>query len=243
MKNIHVVIGVILIIGASYAFEYYTNSLFRTETLIISGVPDSIIGVEHMFHYINDGETVGQYTYTVDKTEPLYSIEDITDVSDGDESITLNTTYHFDSRLNPELYEVTILTNDEVTEINTTIMEGEFITYVSRGEIFNLTTEYSSDTLLLEINMPGYWEVLFHSADFEKGVKYEAKIFFPQVNRVFDVNLVTSKKAQNVWIGDERVSCDVIRESDLELVFYFYEGELVQLRNNEQDITFQKIIN
>ena len=58
----------------------------------------------------------------------------------------------------------------------------------------------------------------------------------------FDVNLVVSKQDQLIWVGDERLACTVINEANLELRFYIYESELVEMRSESQGTVLQKVL-
>ena len=242
MKRIYLVAGIILIFGATYAIEYYANSQFSTQELVVSGISGYEIGVAQTFDYFKDEEQVGTYAYTVEESGNNFIMTSITDVTYGGRDIELESVYTFDDFYSPESYALTVNSEGDVTEITTSVSNGNITTSVtSEGVTVDITDEYVDGMLLIENSMPGFWEVLFNSVELEHGVKYTAIIYIPQAAMVFDVDLVVSKQDQLIWVGDERLACTVINEANLELSFYIYEGELVEMRSESQGIVLQKV--
>jgi hypothetical protein len=165
-----------------------------------------------------------------------------TDVTSEEGRLQLTAEYIFDDSFKPEGYTLMVLNNNETTEISTEFSPVEIITYVTyQGVTLNITEDYIDGILLIENNMPGFWEILLNSITLERGVKYSGNIYIPQGATVFPINLVVNRKPQNVWIDGEQLSCTVVNEADLDLSFYIYERELVQVRNDSQDVWFQKV--
>jgi len=243
LKRIYLVAGIILIIGATYAIEYYANSQFSTQELVVSGISGNEMGVTQTFNYFKEEEKVGTYAYTVNESGNNFIMTSITDVTYGGRGLELESVYTFDEFYSPESYALTAISEGDVNEITTTISNGNITTSVtSEGVTVDLIDEYVDGMLLIENNMPGFWEVLFNSVELERGVKYTAIIYIPQGAMAFDMNLVVSKQDQLIWIGDERLACTVIKEADLELSFYLYEGELVEMRSESQGVVLQKVL-
>lgn len=244
MKRIYLVAGIILIFGATYAIEYYANSQFSTQELVVSGISGYERGVVQTFNYLKEDEPVGTYSYTVDESGDSFIMTSETIVTSGGRDLALETVYTFDNSYSPEYYALTVTGNGEVTEMVTMVSNGNITTSVTfEGVTVNFTDEYVDGMFLIEINMPGFWEVLFNSFELERGVKYTASIYIPQAAMVFDVDLVVSKQDQLIWVGDERLECTVIGEADLGLSFYMYEGELVEMRSENQGTALQKVLN
>lgn len=236
--------GIILIFGATYAIEYYANSQFSTQELVVSEISGYERGVVQAFDYFKEDEPVGTYLYTVDESGDNFIMTSETVVTSGGRDLKLETVYTFDNSYSPEYYALTVTGNGEVTEITTTVSNGNITTSVTfQGVTVNITDEYVDGMFLIENSMPGFWEVLFNSFELERGVKYTASLYVPQAAAVFDVDLVVSKQDQLIWVGDERLECTVIREADLGLSFYMYEGELVEMRSESQGTVLQKVLN
>ena len=236
--------GIILIFGATYAIEYYANSQFSTQELVVSGISGYENGVTQTFNYIKNEEKVGTYVYTVDEYGNNFIMTSITDVTYGGRDLELESVYTFDDSYSPESYALTVISDDGVTEITTSISNGNITTSVTtKGVTVDIPDEYLEGMLLIENIMPGFWEILFNSIELETGVKYTAIVYIPQGAMAFDANLVVSKQDQLIWVGDERLACTVINEANLELSFYMYEGELIEMRSESQGIVLQKILN
>ena len=243
MKRIYLVAGIILIFGATYAIEYYANSQFSTQELVVSGISGYEIGVAQTFNYFKDEEKVGTYTYTVDEYGDNFIMTSLTDVTYGGRDLELESVYTFDDSYSPESYALTVISDEGVTEISTTLSNRNITTSVtSEGVTVDIPGEYVDGMFLIENGMPGFWEVLFNSVELERGVKYTAIVYIPQGAMAFDVNLVVRKQYQLIWVGDERLACTVINEANLELSFYIYEGELVEMRSESQGTVLQKVL-
>ena len=243
MKRIYLVAGIILIFGATYAIEYYANSQFSNQELVVSGISGYEIGVAQTFDYFKDEEQVGTYAYTVEESGNNFIMTSITDVTYGGRDLELESVYTFDDFYSPESYALTVISEGDVTEIISTVSNGKIITSVtSEGVTVDITDEHVDGMLLIENGMPGFWEVLFNSVELERGVKYTAIVYIPQAAMVFDVDLVVSKQDKLIWVGGERLECTVINEPNLELSFYMYEGELVEMRGESQGVVLQKVL-
>jgi hypothetical protein len=230
-----------MIFAATYAIEYYANSQFRSEELVVTGVPE-FTGEEHSFNYLRFQEIVGSYTYTVEQQGGNYLMTSETDVQNEDGRIQLTAEYTFNEDLEPMEYRLMVLNNDDTTEIATEVIGDEIITFVTyQGATLNITDDYLEGILVIENNMPGFWEILFNSVEIERGVKYSGNIYIPQGATVFPINLVVNRSPQTIRVRGEQLSCTVVNEADLDLAFYLYEGELVQVRNDSQDIWFEKV--
>jgi hypothetical protein len=240
LKRTTLIAAIILIFAATYVIEYYANSQFRSEELIVTVVPE-FTGEEHRFNYIRSQDIVGSYTYSVEEQGGSYLMIGETDVHNEDGRIQLTAEYTFNDNLEPLEYNLMVLKDDENTEIVTEVIGEEIITFVTfQAVTVNITDSYIDGILVIDYNMPGFWEILFTSFELEMGVKYSGNIYIPQGATVFPINLVVNRSPQTIRIRGEQLSCTVVNEADLDLVFYLYEGELVQIRNDSQDIWFEK---
>jgi len=236
-------VGIILIFGATYAIEYYANSQFSTQELVVSRISGYERGIVQTFDYFKDEEQVGTYVYTLDEYGNNFIMTSLTDVTYGGRDLELESVYTFDYSYSPESYALTVISDGGVTEISTSVSNGIITTSVtSQGVTVDIPDEYVDGMFLIENGMPGFWEVLFNSVEIKHGVKYTAIVYIPQGAKAFDVNLVVGKQDQLIWVGDERLACTVINEVNMELSFYMYEGDLVEMRSESQGIVLQKVL-
>lgn len=241
MKPTTLIAAIVLIFAVTFAFEYYANSQFETAELEVTGLPELESDVDHSFTYFKTEEVVGSYTYSVEKQGGGYLMTSETEVSNDADRIQLSTEFTFSDGLRPEEYNLVVLNNEDRTNIRTIVTGGEIVTYVTyEGITVNITDTYVDGMMLIEPNMPGFWEILFNSVTLEGGVKYDASIYVPQAGAVVPINLVVNRDPQNIRVGDEQLSCTVIKEADLDLAFYIYEGELVQMRSDGLNLLFLK---
>jgi hypothetical protein len=241
LKPITLIAAILLIFAATFAFEYYANSQFETAELEVTGLPELGTGIEHSYSYIKTEEVVGSYTYSVEEAAGGYLMTSETEVSNEADTIELTTEFTFSDGLKPEKYDLVVYNNEDRTDIVTEVSGSEIITYVTyEGVTVNITDEYVDYMLLIEPNMPGFWEILFNSVNLEGGVKYDASIYVPQAGAVVPIELVVSRNPQNVRVGDEQLSCTVIKEAGLDLAFFVYEDELVQMRSDGLSLLFIK---
>lgn len=234
-------IGAIILIGiVTYAIEYYANSQFDSEDIQVTGL-DVDLDVLHQFRYLKSQEPVGTFKYTVSEVDGVYVMSSETDVTDGETRIRLEAEYKLTESLEPLEYTLVVLNEDQRTDISTEVTQDEIITYVTfEGVTLNITDDYVDGVLFVENNMPGFWEIILNSIALEGGTRYSGNIYIPQGAVVFPINLVVSRNPQNIRIDGVQLSCKVIKEADLDLAFYIYEGELVQMRNDNQDLVFLK---
>ena len=241
MKRTTLLAAIILIFAVTFAFEYYANSQFETAELEVIGLPELETNIVHRFTYIKTEEVVGSYTYSVEENAGGYLMTSVTEVSNEADSIQLTTEFTFGDGLEPKEYDLVVFTNEDRTDIRTEIIEGDIVTYVTyEGITVNITDLYVDGMMLIEPNMPGFWEILFNSVTLEGGVKYESSIYVPQGAAVVPINLVVNRDPQTIRVGDEQLSCTVIKEADLDLAFFIYEGELVQMRSDSLNLLFLK---
>ena len=242
MKPITLIAAIVLIFVATFAFEYYANSQFEEAELVINDVLELETGVFHQFSYVKEELVVGFYTYSVVEQGDGYLLTSESEVSNEANTIELRAEYSFSDALEPEVYDLIAINDDEPTYIRSEITGDEIITYVTyQGVTLNITDDYLDGILFLEPNMPGFWELLFSSSTLEGGVKYRANIYVPQGAGIVPINLVVNREPQTVRVGEEMLSCTVIKEADLDLAFYLHKGELVQMRSDDLNLVFMKV--
>lgn len=241
MKRTTLIGAIVLIFAVTFAIEYFVGRQFDTGELTVSGV-NMETGVTHQFLYLKSMENVGTYTYSVVEDGGDYLMTGSTDVSNDGKRIQLDAVFTFTDQLEPVEYEVQAISDGDESSIRVEFSDSDIISWVTVDDVtLNITEEYVDGVFLVENNMPGFWEIILNSVTLEEGVKYNGNIYIPQGAVVFPITLVVSKDPQNIWVDGVQLSCKVVKEADLDMSFYLYEGELVQLRDDTQDLMFQKV--
>jgi hypothetical protein len=242
LKRTTLIGAIILIFAVTFAFEYYANSQYEIAELEITGLPELETGKVHSFTYLKSEQVVGSYTYTVEVQGGRYVMSSETEVSNEADSIQLNAEYIFSDGLKPEEYNLVMINNEDRTDIQSVVLGGDIVTYVTyEGVTVNITDAYVDGILFIEPNMPGFWEILFNSVTLEGGVRYSANIYVPQGAAVLPINLVVNRNPQTIQVDGEQLACQVVKEADLGLAFYIHEGELVQMRSDSLNLLFNKV--
>ena len=243
MKRSVIIAGVLIILASTFLIEYYTNMRFPTQEYPIVGVPELTIGETHTFSYAKELDQVGTYRYTITgKQGGLYTMVSTTDVSFEGQNILLETNFVFDEQYRPEEYHLTVEQAGDINEIHVTFIGGDVVSTVSfQNESVTLSDEFPSNAFMAENNMPGVWEILLISAELEMGSRYAAEVYIPQGGTMFDLEFYVQNTPTTITIDGEQLSCMVVQETSLELRFYLYEGKLVQMRNDDQDLMFTRI--
>ena len=239
----HLVAVIVIIFAASFVIEYYTNQQFPELDVKVTTLPDFTTGVRHTFSFVRQGSNVGTYSYYLEKTVTGYSVMSETQVEFEEKSTFLQSNYTFGATMNPLDYSLFIDSGDEPTEIVCTFTDNQVVTTVNfENKTVDIDAELPENTVLVENNMPGYWELLLQTVDLQPGNRYMIQVFVPQVANVVPVTLTVDKNPVNLNIDGVVYECQRIREVDVQYAFFLYEGQLLEFRDDGQDIRFQKII-
>lgn len=244
MKKLYLAVGIITIIGASFLIDYVANSQYITEDLKITQTLNLEVGELHEFQYIKEGEIVGTFSYVIESTGNNYKMTSFIHATDAGKTIDLEGIYVFNDYFKPVSYELKVVEGAGVTNIVSEFDETNVTTTVSYADDrVELVTELESmDSLLIENLMPSYWDILFKATEFETGYRYLFNAFVPQAAKEFSFSLVVDNKPSTITVSGRSLECKVIRETQFELAFYLYEGELVQYEEINLDIVFTKIL-
>jgi len=240
----YLLLGVAVIIAGSIVIDQYAELLYPMVDLGPVDVQGLVVGEPQSFDFFKDGAYVGSYTYSVVDIDPQtgnYEARHSTEVSYKGTSITLDGLYRFDGSYRPQGYLLNATTGTGKESIQCSFSPGTVtITLTGGGETNVLTQEIPEGALLVENSMPGYWEMLFQSATFERGKRYSASVFVPQAGGVKTLSLVVERDLRQSRIGDQLLDCTIIKESNLGLTFYIYGGELIQYQDEAQEVLLRK---
>lgn len=240
----HLLLGLAAIIAGSVLIDQYAELQYPVVDLGPVDVSGLTLGEARSFDFFKGGAHVGSYTYSLEEHDPqagTYRARHRTEVTYEGASITLEGLYTFDASYRPLEYSLNATTSAASESIMCSFSPGlATITLTGEGATNVVTMEIPEDALLVENSMPGYWEMLFRSATFERGKRYSADVFVPQAGRAWSVSLVVEKELRESRIGDQLLYCTVIKESDLGLTFFLYGGELIQYQDEAQDVLLRK---
>lgn len=238
----HLIAVICIIFVASFVIEYYTDQRFPEVEVNVKTLPDYATGVTSTFSFVREGSKVGTYSYDVEKTDVGYVVVSETQVEFEEKSTLIQGTYTFGATMNPLDYSLQIDSAGEPTEIVCTFTDNQVITTVNfENKTVDIEAELPENVVLVENNMPGYWELLLQTVDLEPGKRYILQVFVPQVANVVSVTLTVDKNPVKLNIDGVEYECQRIREIDLHYAFFLFDGQLLEFRDDGQDIRFQKI--
>jgi len=238
--KIKYILALALIIVGALAIDYFLGTRYPEEEFQFTGLP-TFDEEEHRFKFYRTGEEVGSYKFTVKKMGMNYLMSSRTEVSSGGTQLLLESSYLFNMNYKPEDYNLNVTESDEKTVIKSEFNNDIIITKVTAGgETVEIEEEIEEDTYLVENSMPSFWEVLIKSSNLEKGKRYNLDIFVPQSARVIPITLLVEKELDNINLDGKTYECIVVKESQMELSFYMYEGELILYEDIRQDTSIRK---
>ena len=245
MRRQWVVAGIVLILGASLLVELYLNRLYP-ETGIEITIPELQVGEEHVYSFYREGQLVGTHSYIITSREGggasvEYTMISTTDIAYEGKNLLLRGEYVFDHLYRPLGYALNATEEDKNTWLRAAFDQDEVdVTIYSDGDVMELTEQIAEGTLLVENQMPGYWEILFQSSTLMPGKRYVVDAFIPQLGAVVRLTLTMDRGTSTVRHEGVELDCTVVREADRGLVFFLYGGELIQYRDDENGVTMIK---
>ena len=245
MRRQWILAGVALILGASFLVELYLDTRYPETTITVT-LPELQLGQEHVYGLHREGQRVGTHSYTVTGREGTgnsteYTMVSTTDVTYKGELLLLHAEYVFDHLYRPLSYELNATVEDKPTRIQAAFTQGEaVVTVISDGDAVELTEEVPEGALLIENQMPGYWEILFQSTALTPEKRYIFDAFIPQRGSAARLTLTVDRETSKLRHGDVELDCSVVREADLGLVFYLNGGELIQYRDDANGVAMTK---
>jgi hypothetical protein len=199
-----------------------------------------------VYKFYREGQLVGTHSYSITGHEgggasAEYTMISTTDITYEDKNLMLQGEYVFNHLYRPLSYTLNASEGDKHTRLRAAFSQHEVeITLDSDGEVKELTKQITEGTLLIENQMPGYWEILFQSSRLEPGKRHRVNVIIPQLGAEVRVTLTVDHGTSTVRYDGLELDCTVVREPDLGLVFFLYGGELIQYRDDANGVTMTK---
>ena len=240
------ILGAIILVGA-IAVELYT----MYSNPFIGYAPGSfsslLMDTPQRFGYYKDGALIGNYTYTLTKqtsgSQTLYTLDTNIDATYQGARLNLKTIHMFLGETSHVGYTVDTDLAGSRSNVKCIFLSSTVgILTTSQGRNLNTTLMLPSNTVLIDNNDPAHWELLMKSFTVETGKRYNVNTLVPQgaVVRVLEFGVDTAH--QFVSIGTRSYECVVAREPNYEITLYFYQGNLIQYKNDADGILIVKQI-
>lgn len=245
MRRHWLLVGVAFILGAAFLVELYLDTRYP-ETAIEVDLPELQVGEVHVYSFFREGQLVGSHSYAVTGREGAgasarYAMASTTDVTHEGSNLLLQGEYVFDDSYLPLSYRLNATQGDKRDLIQAEFtQDGVELTVYSDGEAAQFTEQITSETLLIENQMPGYWEILFQSTTFTPGKRYVAYAFIPQRGSSTKLILTMDGDTSKVRREGVDLDCTVVREATMGLEFYLFGGELMQYRDDANGVVMTK---
>jgi hypothetical protein len=236
-----------LIIAGAVVVELYSD--FTNPFIVYApiGYTNLLIGTPQQFNYYKDGVLIGAYSYTLSNqtsgSSTIYTLNTSVDVVYQFNHLTVNSTYRFLSEVSHMSYGIDFGSNGTKSSLECVFVGNNVtINSYSQGKNQTVSVTLPTNTVLIDNNNPAHWELLAKSFTAPAGSKYNINTFVPQgsVIQQFEYGVDTSH--QFVTIGSRSYECVVTREPDFEITLFFYQGNLIQYRNDVDNIVIVKKI-
>jgi len=237
-------LGAIILVGA-IAVELYSNFANPLIDYTPGNYTSLIIGTPQQFDYYKEGTLIGTYTYTLDSqtsgSSTFHTLQTSVDITYKDEPLTLETTHRFLDEVSQVSYTVDFNIGGVTTKLGCNFLGGKvLITTSSRGKNQTTTMALPANTVIIDNNNPAHWELLVKSFNAEPGKKYSINAFIPQVAVVQKIEFGIDTSHQFVNIDTKSYECIVAREPNFQIALYFYNGNLIQYKNDVDGIIIVK---
>jgi hypothetical protein len=240
-----ILVGVALILGAALLVELYLDTRYP-ETAIEIALPEFQVGEVHMYSFHREGQLVGSHSYAVTDREGAgasarYTMASTTNVTHEGSNFLLQGEYVFYDNYRPLSYQLNVTQGDRQNRIKASFTQDRVeLTVHSDDDAAQLTEQITAETLLIENQMPGYWEILFQSTTLTPGKRYVAHAFIPQRGSSTKLTLTVDGDTSKVRREGVDLECTVVREANMGLEFYIYGGELIQYRDDANGVVMTK---
>ena len=238
------ILGALILVGA-VAVELYSNFSNPFISYTPTGYSNLLTGSPQMFNYYKDGVLLGTYTYDLhilkSGNSTQYLLDTYINIKYQFNHITVNSTHSFLSEVSHLSYTTQYGLNTTKTTLHCNFT-GNNVTVMSNtgGKNQTFSVVLPTNTVIIDNNDPAHWELLSKSFNAMEGSKYYVNAFVPQGAAVQQFEYGVDTPHQFVSIGSKNYECVVAREPNFEITLYFYKGDLIQFRNDVDNILIVK---
>jgi len=244
LNNRNILILGALILGGAIILELYSNYANPFIDYTPGSFTNLLTESPQIFDYYKEGERIGNYTYTLTVEEgspPLYTLITMIDVEYQGSKLKLNTTHTFFSAIK----HVEYIVDTDLAGLKSYVecaFQGNSADIFTESQGRNQTTTLTLQpyTVIIDNNDPVHWELLKKSFVPEAGRQYKINVLVPQGAIIQTIEFGVDTARQFVKIGSKSYDCIVAREPNYEITLYFYEGNLIQYKNNPDGIVIVK---
>jgi hypothetical protein len=237
-------LGAIILVGA-IVVELYSNFANPLIDYTPGSYASLIIGAPQQFDYYKEGLLIGTYNYTLNTqtsgSSNFLTLQTSVDITYKDEQLTLETTHRFIDEVSQVSYTADVDIGGVTTNLGCNFLGGKvLITTSSQGKNQTTTVTLPANTVIIDNNNPAHWELLMKSFNAEAGKKYGINTFTPQGAVVQKIEFGIDTSHQFVNIDTKSYECIVAREPNFQITLYFYNGNLIQYKNDADGIIIVK---
>ncbi len=233
-----------VVASVAFLIEFYGSHLYPVASYEGGVLPPMKIGLKHRFDIYKDEQLVGHYTFWIVDVEErdgcrVYVTRSTTSVFYKGMNITIDTLYIFDESLNPIEYKLNATLGEKHERI-LCLFKGSMVnaSLWRRDQMVNREVELPEDTVLIDTNMVGQWELFFKTFEFTPGRRVRFTVFIPQLTDKARIDVILDRKRESITINGVEYNCLVARVPELNLIFYLYEGQLIKLEQRRDNFEF-----
>lgn len=197
------------------------------------------VGTTRTFEFYEHDTYIGYCQYTVTKLDvyndqPAYFIDSVVDLDSSSYSIDIDATYVVDSRGVCLHYEFEATFNDESQTMNADLTESTVhITGKTPGKTYDETITLSPNTLSMDNNLIGQWDIAFSAVALEKGQVFAVNAFAAQPMKTVMVRASISDITVPIQTAGKTWECLVLEFSEPMgyTAYVTEEGQLVKMEN------------
>ena len=241
-RNIIIIAALLLSVTiAIELYSYYVNPFIDYKPTGLSLITTEVL----KFNYIKDGTLIGLFEYQITAdasgTSRLYTINSTSEVVFEEKHLVVNSTYRISDTVEPMSYTVDADLGGDKSYTRCVFTEGKTtITRTRNNSVRSDDIVTPASFVVMDNNNPAHWEILLKSFKAEPGNKYRINALIPQAGVIYTLEVGIDSSPQSINIGSKIFQCLVVRELNLELVLYFYQGSLLQYKNNQDNIVIVK---
>lgn len=199
------------------------------------------VGASHTFEIYDDGNYVGYNQYTVTERDlyngvEAYFITSKTEIDNGSTSAYIDASYIIDTYGRSLHYEFQATINEESHIMNADMTEdGIHITGSRPQDSYDKTISVPDDTLWLDNNMIGQWDIMFSAVTIEQGGSFTVSAFAAQPMSQGVVRASIGESTVSIEIEDTTWECFKIIFSSPEgyIAYVTADGRLLQLEDGK----------